>query len=395
MVRVWYPAIAPGADAFRDDDFSSVASPTPQFDAPAATGAGPFPLIVFAHGLGALPALYGDLLAAWASAGFIVVAPAFPLSNQDAPGGADAGDVANQPGDMSVVITRAIELSEVSDGNVLSGMVDAGHVGVGGHSNGGITTAGLIGQTCCTDDRVDAAMIFSGTSQLFPGGAFDWTNTPPLLIVHGEDDTLIPLDEGKRLFNSAQSPKGLLTLTGMDHMSFVFKNSKAFPVTAKATLDFWKGYLKGDADSVAALPGDGQTGIATMVFESDPNQSASVPLSIGAMPSRSATVTPSTDLRDGQIVRVSWDGFIPGRVVNIVQCSDGGRGSSASCNLVTGKILQPDPDGSGSLELRIVVGQVGTGVCDADHDDCVIVVNDASLQDDDANIRIPLTFARN
>jgi len=112
------------------------------------------------------------------------------------------------------------------------------------------------------------------------------------------------------------------------------------------------------------------------------------------MGSREATVTPSTNLRNGQTVRVSWKGFLPGRVVNVVQCAEGGRGSSAACNLVTGKILQPDPTGSGSLDLEIVVGQVGNGICDADHSDCVITVNDASLQDDDANIRIPIAFAR-
>lgn len=393
-VRVWYPALAPNADAATDDDFSSVNDPTPQFDAPPATGSGPFPLIVFSHGLGASPALYGDLLASWAAAGYVVAAPAFPLSKQDAPGGADAGDVSNQPADVSVVIARAIELSRSADGRALAGMIDGEHVGVAGHSNGGITTAGIIGQTCCFDDHVDAAIIFAGTSQLFPGGTFDWSRTPPLLVVHGEKDTLIPLDEGKRLYNNARAPKGLLTLLDGDHTSFVFRDSRGFPITAKATLDFWNGYLKADAAAIAALPSDQQEGIATMTFVSDPAQTSSVEYSTPTMTARRATVTPSTDLRDGQIVRVSWSGFLPGRVVNVVQCADGGRGSSAACNLVTGKILQPNPTGSGSLELPIVVGPVGTGRCDADHSDCVIIVNDASLQDEDANIRIPITFAR-
>ena len=393
-VRVWYPAVAPDPASARDDDFASITDPSPQFNAPPATGSGPFPLIVFSHGLGASPAMYGDLLASWASEGFVVAAPAFPLSNQDAPGGADAGDVSNQPGDVSAVITRAIELSATAEGRALAGMIDGEHIGVAGHSNGGITTAGIIGQSCCHDRRVDAAIIVAGTSQLFPGGTFDWSQTPPLLIVHGEDDTLIPLDEGKRLFNNARTPKGLFTVLGGDHMSYLLRNSKAFPITAKATLDFWKGYLKSDSTAVAALPGDQQSGVATMRFESDPSVTATIELTTPEMSGRSATVTPSTDLRNGQTVRVTWKGFLPGRVVNVVQCAEGGRGSSASCNLVTGKILQPDPTGSGSLELDIVVGPVGNGICDADHTDCVITVNDASLQDDNANIRIPLTFAR-
>ena len=295
---------------------------------------------------------------------------------------------------MAFVISRILELSAGAQGRALAGMIDAEHIGVAGHSNGGITTAGIIGQTCCHDDRVDAAIIFAGTSQLFPGGTFDWSRTPPLLIVHGDADTLIPLDEGKRLFNNARSPKGLFTVLGGDHTTYVFRDSKAFPITARATLDFWNGYLRNDAAAIAALPDDQQSGVATMTFVSDPSETRTVEYSTPTMDARRATVTPSTNLRDGQIVRVSWSGFLPGRVVNIVQCAEGGRGSSAACNLVTGKILQPDPTGSGSLELQIVVGRVGTGMCDADHSDCVITVNDASLQDDEANIRIPITFAR-
>jgi hypothetical protein len=185
----------------------------------------------------------------------------------------------------------------------------------------------------------------------------------------------------------------LFTLLGIDHGSFLVRDSKAFPITVKASLDFWNGYLKLDASAVAALPNDHEPGVATMTFVSEDDDDVTVELSESKMLSRSVSVEPSTNLRNGQLVRVTWSGFIPGRVVNVVQCSDGGRGSSASCNLVTGKILQPNPTGSGSLDLEIVVGRVGDGRCDATAANCVIVVNDASLQDDDANIRIPLTFA--
>ena len=392
-VRVWYPAVAPSADEVRDDDFSSVPDPSPMFNAPPATGAGPFPLIVFGHGLGGVPAVYGDLLESWAAAGFVVAAPAFPLSNENSPGGPDAGDVSNQPGDVSAVITRALELSASAEGRALAGMIDGDHVGVAGHSNGGITTAGMIGQSCCFDDRVDAAIIISGTSQLFPGGSFDWSRTPPLLVIHGEQDTVIPLDEGIRIFNNARAPKGLFTLLGMDHGSFLVRDSNAFAITVKASLDFWKGYLKSDAKAIAALPKDQQPGLATMVFVDEGDDPVTITSNQPAMTARAASATPTTNLRNGQRVRVTWSGFIPGRVVNIVQCSGLGRDSSASCNLVTGQILRPDPTGSGSLDLTIVVGQVGNGRCDATTTDCVIVVNDASLQEEDANIRIPLSFA--
>jgi len=394
QVRIWYPAVSPSLESVRDDDFASIPDPTPQFDAPPATGSGPFPLIVFGHGLGATPAQYGDLLSTWAAAGYVVAAPAFPLSNEDSPGVPDAGDVANQSGDISAVITRAIELSSSAEGRALAGMVDAERIGVAGHSNGGITVAGLIGRSCCIDDRVDAAIIIAGTSQLLPGTTFDWSRTPPLLIVHGEDDKTIPFDEGVRLFMNARSPKGLFTLIDSDHNSYLFSDSKVFPITAKTTLDFFNGYVKSDPTAIAALAGDEKPGVAKMTFVAGPDQSVVINPTLPTMPSRTATVTPSMQLRSGQSVRVQWSGFLPGRVVTAVQCSGGGLGGTSSCDLVTGKVLNDDPTGSGSLELEIVVGKVGNGFCDADHNDCVVIVNDASLQDEEANIRIPITFAR-
>src|SRR5262245_48510980 len=42
---------------------------------------GKHPLIVFAHGLGGNPARHTDLMTAWAKAGYIVAAPAFPRTN--------------------------------------------------------------------------------------------------------------------------------------------------------------------------------------------------------------------------------------------------------------------------------------------------------------------------
>jgi predicted dienelactone hydrolase len=158
-VRVWYPAVAPNTESIQDDVFASIPDPTPQFDAPPATGSGPFPHIVFGHGLGATPAQYGDLLAAWAGAGFVVAAPAFPLTNQDSPGVADAGDVANQSDDISAVITQAISLSSSADGRALAGMVDGERVGVAGHSNGGFFVNKM---ACDYSHRIAAIVSLAG-----------------------------------------------------------------------------------------------------------------------------------------------------------------------------------------------------------------------------------------
>jgi predicted dienelactone hydrolase len=71
-----------------------------------ARGRAPFPLVVFGHGFALRPAVYTRLLDTWARAGYVVAAPAFPVERPDAPGGPDQSDLANEPRDISFVITR-------------------------------------------------------------------------------------------------------------------------------------------------------------------------------------------------------------------------------------------------------------------------------------------------
>ena len=114
--------------------------------------AGPFPLIVFGHGLGGAPSDYLPLLTTWASEGFVVAAPLFPLSNSNVPGGPDEGDVVNQPMDMAYVLDAVLFDSLLPTGT-LSGLVNPKEIGAAGHSNGAVTTLGLVANTCCFDAR--------------------------------------------------------------------------------------------------------------------------------------------------------------------------------------------------------------------------------------------------
>ena len=58
------------------------------------------------------------------------------------------------------------------------------------------------------------------------------------------------------------------------------------------------------------------------------------------------------------------------------------------------KLLQPDPTGKGSLLLEIVEGPIGTGACDADHQGCFVIVNNASSTDPKDSVRVDISFAR-
>jgi len=95
-------------------------------------------------------------------------------------------------------------------------------------------------------------------------------------------------------------------------------------------------------------------------------------------------------------VTVHWSGYTPGKVVNILQCNGTNRDltNSSACDYANAKLLQPDPTGEGKVQLTIVEGTVGDGVCDAKHAGCFVVVNNASSSDPRDNVIVDLTFKK-
>lgn len=377
MTSVYYPAAAgtPAGEA--------------QPDATPDTADGPYPLIVFAHGFSATADTYKDLLEHWAAAGYVVAAPTFPLSSGTSPCGAVAGDVVNQPQDMSFVITSVLDDAR-AEGAPLSGLVDAKHIGAAGHSNGGITTYGLVGNTKLRDKRIDAAAILAGTAQKYPEGTYDLAHMPPVLFVHGTDDSLVPYSAAQSGFNAARGPKGLLSITNGDH------GSSASAVAQPATTDFFDAYLRGDTAARDRLPDDQTAGVSTMKFVTRQGSTATVPTVKPSVLHLKASVTPHKNLHGGQMVTVAWSGYTPGKVVNILQCNGGDRDLSKSneCDYSKAALLHPDPTGEGTVQLEIVEGLIGTGVCDAAHPGCFIIVNNASSTDPKDSVQVDITFAR-
>lgn len=231
-----------------------------------AAGDGPFPLILFSHGFSASPAAYEPLLRTWASAGYVVAAPAFPLSNGDAPGGPNQNDVPNQPADVSFVLSSVLGLA-AGRASQLHGVVDAARVGAAGHSMGAITTMAVAYNTCCADNRIKAAAIMSGTEGVFAGGSYTAPDRPPALFLHGDRDDTIPASSGLLAFAHARPPKFFVTLVGSGH-SEPFTGDASRPdvqVVRRATLDFFDRYLKGAPDGVARLRHDaGVAGVASV-----------------------------------------------------------------------------------------------------------------------------------
>ncbi len=354
---------------------------------------GPYPLIVFAHGLGSEPLLYEKLLSYWAAAGFVVAAPQFPLTNDHTPGGPDAGDVVNQPADMSFVTTSVVDAS-AHPNSTLSGLVNPDELGAAGHSNGAITTLGLIANTCCKDQRVKAAVVMAGDEVPFSGGTYGMTTAPPLLLVHGTADELLPYPLAIEMFNAARGPKGLLTIHGGGHESAAAFSASSSASVLRTTTDFFAAYLRGDHAAIARISGDAHTGVTTVRFVPQVGSAATIPLPPMPTLHLHASVTPTGNLVNGQRVTVHWSGYTPGAVVNILECAPSvvQSNSSSACDFSGAKILTPDPTGHGSVQLQMVTGTVGTGTCDAVHPKCLIVVNNASSTAPAASVRIPISF---
>src|SRR5262249_27546003 len=194
---------------------------------------------------------YEGLLRQWTSAGYVIAAPDYPLSNMNAPGGATAADLDQQPADARFVIDRVLTLSSQRSG-VLAGTVDPRRIGASGHSPGVMTTYRLVYEACCADKRIKAAAPMSGLAG-DPPDFFTGISTP-LLAEHGDADGTLPYPGGLAAFTKAGAPKFFLTLVGGGHTPpYRGASAPAPPTVAHVTLDFFDRYLTSDRGALERL----------------------------------------------------------------------------------------------------------------------------------------------
>ncbi|HWF34814.1 MAG TPA: hypothetical protein VG295_05570 [Solirubrobacteraceae bacterium] len=230
--------------------------------APPATS-GPFPLIVFGHGYNVTPAIYSSLLQAWARAGYVVAAPVFPLTNKNAPGGANESDIVNQPRDMSFVITRMVAASALTHG-ILSRLIDPHAIAVAGQSDGGETALATAYDSYYLDRRVDAAVILSGAE--LPGAGFYFPKrSPPLLATQGTADVINLPGNTYAFFHAAPAPKFLLRLLKAPHLGPYTDEQPQLAVVERESVAFLDRYLKHLPGATSEMWSAGQiSGVATL-----------------------------------------------------------------------------------------------------------------------------------
>ncbi len=226
---VWYPAAGGAGGPVRTN---------------AKMADGRFPLVLFSHGLTSSPEAMRGVTTRLAAAGFVVAAPAYPFTSSGA-AAFRPGDVANQPGDASSVITAVLKRDAMT-GDLLAGHLDPGRVGAAGHSAGGFTTAGLLsGGT--HDGRVRSGVIISGG---LLNGPLSGPATP-VLFVHGDNDHVVRYAKGRAAYDKLDWPKGFVTVVGGDHTRPV-----SDPAVVATMIDFFRWSLYGDATARSRLAAD-------------------------------------------------------------------------------------------------------------------------------------------
>ncbi len=266
--RTWVDATRPTA---RNGDYPGATTRTLRTLIWTPETATPLPLFVMAHGFGGAPEKFDAMARSIAGAGFVVAAPAFPLTNANAPGGYTHAlqDVASQPADVSFVITQLL----VADGaaeDALHGHIIANDVAVLGHSLGGTTTIALTRKDCCRDARVHASMLFAaGPVDLFVNffGTDSIVDGPPTLILHGTADKTVTYASSQLLYSQIAAPKFFVGITGAGHSDAI--EATAEPLTSvqsvseRAIVAFLNAQFRGaDAalsDTLAALATEGNT----------------------------------------------------------------------------------------------------------------------------------------
>lgn len=176
-----------------------------------------YPLVIFAHGFALSPRDYRRLLYAWADAGYVVAAPAFPGERAGAPGGPIRADLENEPGDLRFVADRLVRAAREGRG-LVGRAIDPDRVAVSGHSDGGDAALAVAYDPRERSRRIDAAIILAGAD--LPGvRPFTFPQRGPrLLAVQGTSDAINPPSATMRYFARAREPKILLTLERGGHL---------------------------------------------------------------------------------------------------------------------------------------------------------------------------------
>ncbi|HEY0553536.1 MAG TPA: hypothetical protein VGG20_04675 [Thermoanaerobaculia bacterium] len=258
-----------------------------------ATGKGPFPVIVFSHGLGGSREGYEYLGRQWASQGYVAVHVEHLGSDTAAfkKGGRILKELREAAADPANALARPLDVRFVLDqlekvnrgGSPLAHRLDLDRIGMAGHSFGAWTTLAVAGQAIgrlgsSADPRIKAAIAMSAPAPRRRESldrAYAGIHIPILHMTGTRDDS--PLGETsaaeRRLaYDHIQgADQYLVTFQGGDHMIFSGrllgdrgdreKDPLFHSLILQSTTAFWDAYLKGDTAAKAWLAQGGYAAV--------------------------------------------------------------------------------------------------------------------------------------
>jgi len=157
-------------------------------------------------------------LSVWASAGYVVAAPDYPLSHTGVPGGTDYSESPAQAHDVAFVIDQISALAHGGD-DILSGRLISDSVGIAGQSFGAMTSLLAGFHTCCAIPSVRAVVSFAGAAvpDAASGALAAEAAARPLLSIHGDADPTLPYAGEHDAWLQLHGDKYFLTLPGGGH----------------------------------------------------------------------------------------------------------------------------------------------------------------------------------
>ena len=255
-------------------------------------GPGPFPIIIFSHGLGGSREGYEYLGQHWASYGYVSVHLQHIGSDRAVWEGVQPAEImqkmrdaamnldnaANRPKDVSFAIDQ-LEKMNREDSN-FKGRLDLTRIGVGGHSFGAFTALAIAGQTfggergnvSFVDPRVKAVIAMSAPvtpNQARVESAFDRVKVPCFHMTGTRDSSPIgetrPEDRRIPFDRCHTSDQYLVIFKDGDHMVFSGrggmrggeKDALYQSYIRVSSVAFWDAYLKEDAKAKKWLTGNG------------------------------------------------------------------------------------------------------------------------------------------
>ena len=100
--------------------------------------------------------------------------------------------------------------------------------------------------------RIRAVVTFEGALLDYPGGRYTWRG-PPLLMVLGDRDPLVPYTIGTTILAEAQEPAYLLSISGGGHGGGLKAGEPGHPQVDTALHRFLDAYVKYSRSARRAL----------------------------------------------------------------------------------------------------------------------------------------------